>query len=174
MEQDNSFNCFKEAMMDNKILVDPRPNRRGLSKEEYTRVMQELVFESEDMLREKGLFKTPDVRLLLSIGVKDSNTGQLHVITWTDSKAICVAAARIVNRYGPGMVIYWFGYVAQLSFNGGIFITDSFPSHILLPGDFDPVASVTKFREGVEVKLQPAKIQTDFDNDWILITTCEL
>jgi hypothetical protein len=49
---------------------------------------RQLVFESEDMLREKGLSKTPDVRMLLPIGVKDPKSGQTHVVNWIDSKAM--------------------------------------------------------------------------------------
>jgi hypothetical protein len=68
-----------------------------------------LLFESEDALRyvgplsphhrfesdhseshltrEKGLSKTPDVRLLLPIGVRDTQ-GKLHIVNWIDSKAM--------------------------------------------------------------------------------------
>ncbi|KAL3672236.1 hypothetical protein V7S43_002897 [Phytophthora oleae] len=122
-------NFLKEAMKDETELeadASQTPNRRGLSAEEYTRLIRELrecidddvigspladrirhnmgveyeyllletlrnrqlVFESEDMLREKGLSKTPDVRLLLPIGVKDPKSGQLHVVNWIDSKAM--------------------------------------------------------------------------------------
>lgn len=49
---------------------------------------RQLVYESEDTLREKGLSKTPDVRLLLPIGVKNPKTGQLQVVNWIDSKAM--------------------------------------------------------------------------------------
>ena len=50
---------------------------------------RQLVFESEATLRAKGLSKTPDVRLLLPIGVKDAAKGQrLHVVHWIDSKAM--------------------------------------------------------------------------------------
>ncbi|KAG3113422.1 hypothetical protein PI124_g10898 [Phytophthora idaei] len=216
-------NLFKEAMKDESELETDAPNRRGLSEDEYARVMKEihecidqdeigspladrirhnmgveyeyllletlrnrqLVFESEDMLREKGLSKTPDVRLLLPIGVKDPKSGQLQVVNWIDSKAMFgdththeTENARqlqgYVNRYGPGMVIYWFGHVAQLSSDSDILITDTFPQEISLPGAFDPLASVTKLQEGADVKLQPAKTQTDFDDDWIPVTTCEL
>ncbi|KAF4150669.1 TPD motif-containing protein [Phytophthora infestans] len=216
-------NLFKEAMKEESELETDTPNRRGLSDEEYARVIREirecinqdeigspladrirhnmgveyeyllletlrnrqLVFESEDMLREKGLSKTPDVRLLLPIGVKDPRTGQLHVVNWIDSKAMfgdrhtheTENASQLqgyVNRYGPGMVIYWFGHVAQLSSDNDILITDAFPLEISLPGAFNPLASVTKLEEGTKVKLQPAKIQTDFDDEWIPVSTCEL
>ncbi|RLN89620.1 hypothetical protein BBJ28_00014457 [Nothophytophthora sp. Chile5] len=146
-----------------------------------------LVFESEDMLREKGLSKTPDVRLLLPIGVPDpKNGGQLHVVHWIDSKAMfgdrhtheTENASQLqgyVNRYGPGMVIYWFGHVAQLRSDSDVFITDSFPDEISLPGAFDPLESIVKLSEGATLQLQPAKaVQTDFDADWNPLTTCEL
>lgn len=35
-------NFFKEAMKDEESEVDPQPNRRGLSEEEFTRVMREV------------------------------------------------------------------------------------------------------------------------------------
>lgn len=72
------------------------------------------------------------------------------------------------------MVIYWFGYVTQLSSDDNILIMSTFPDEISLPGAFDPLASTTKLQEGAQVMLQPAKTQTDFDDDWIPITTCEL
>ncbi|KAG7397829.1 hypothetical protein PHYBOEH_012091 [Phytophthora boehmeriae] len=225
-------NIFKEALKDK---IDGKqheedadaaqePNHRGLSKEEYARVLLEvreciaedvhcspladrirhnmgveyeyllletlrnrrLVFESEDILREKGLSKTPDVRLLLPIGVQDPKDGQLHVVNWIDSKAMfgdrhthetenANQLQGYVNRYGPGMVIYWFGHVAHLSSDNDIFITDTFPQDISLPGAFDPLASTTKLEEGTTLSLRPVKAQQiDFDEDWVPITTCEL
>ncbi|KAF4320389.1 hypothetical protein BBO99_00004309 [Phytophthora kernoviae] len=147
---------------------------------------RQLVFESEDMLREKGLSKTPDVRLLLPIGVQDPKNSQLHVVNWIDSKAMfgdrhihetenANQLQGYVNRYGPGMVIYWFGHVAQLSSDSDIFITDTFPQEISLPGAFDPLASTTKLEEGATLSLRPVKSQrTEFDEDWVPVATCEL
>jgi hypothetical protein len=36
------------------------------------------------------------------------------------------------NRFGPGLVIYWFGYIRQLNSNteAGILLADSFPAAI--------------------------------------------
>lgn len=48
---------------------------------------RQLVYESEDVLRERGLSKTPDVRLLLPFGVRDQH-GDLRVVNWIDSKAM--------------------------------------------------------------------------------------
>ena len=38
-----------------------------------------------------------------------------------------------MNRFGPGMVIYWFGYINQLDTNrsAGIILTDHFPTNIV-------------------------------------------
>lgn len=52
--------------------------------------------------------------------------GQWHMVHWIDSKAsfgddrthtqqMEGQYATYVNRYGPGCVIYWFGYIADLS-----------------------------------------------------------
>ncbi|GMF19447.1 unnamed protein product [Phytophthora lilii] len=95
-------------------------------------------------------------------------------VTCSHSVFVLLQLQGYVNRYGPGMVIYWFGHVAHLSSDSDIFITDSFPPEITLPGAFDPLASVTKLKEGDKLTLQPAKIQTEFDDDWNPITTCEL
>ena len=41
-----------------------------------------------------------------------------------------VSTRRYVNRFGPGMAIYWFGYVEDIPFEESVLITDSFPKHI--------------------------------------------
>ncbi|KAI9922595.1 hypothetical protein PsorP6_001854 [Peronosclerospora sorghi] len=214
---------FKELMQDEVTDANPPSDRRGLSEEEYARVVHEvqicidedvhcspfadrirhnmgveyeyllletlrnrhLAFENEEMLREKGLSKTPDVRLLLPIGVTNPTSGQLHVVNWIDSKAMfgdrethetenMSQLQGYVNRYGPGMVIYWFGHIAQLNSDGVILVTDSFPQKISLPGGFNPLATISKVEEGTEIKLQPAQAQVEFDSDWSPITTFEL
>ncbi|CAI5733923.1 unnamed protein product [Hyaloperonospora brassicae] len=148
---------------------------------------RQLVFESEATLRAKGLSKTPDVRLLLPIGVKDAADGErLHVVHWIDSKAMfgdrythdTENASQLqgyVNRFGPGMVIYWFGHVAHLSADRDVFVTDAFPQEIALPGAFDPLAAVPKVRAGDVVALRPAEVATAFDEDYVPITSvvCE-
>ena len=35
---------------------------------------------------------------------------------------------RYVNRYGPGMVIYWFGYLSDLNNHPDVLLTDKFPA----------------------------------------------
>lgn len=89
----------------------------------------------EDTLRNEGFDKTPDLRLSQPLVVD----GQL--IAWIESKALfaCVESHKkylneqynsYVNRYGPGLVIYWFGYVdymAPEALAKGIVLKDCFP-----------------------------------------------
>lgn len=35
---------------------------------------------------------------------------------------------KYVNRYGPGMVIYWFGFVDDLQKPGDLVLADGFPA----------------------------------------------
>jgi len=94
-----------------------------------------LKFLSENDLREEKTFKTPDIRLRVPIGVCG------NIVNWIESKAMFgdketydtymnkqLRAYR--NRYGPGMVIFWFGYLAELECEDGIFISELFPDEI--------------------------------------------
>nr|CAD7409796.1 unnamed protein product [Timema poppensis] len=74
---------------------------------------------SEDYMRVNGFDKTPDLLLSKPIAI-----GQ-HVVNWVESKALFADEElheiyfseqydRYRNRYGPGMVIYWFGFVEPL------------------------------------------------------------
>ncbi|KAJ0400386.1 hypothetical protein ATCC90586_011511 [Pythium insidiosum] len=144
-----------------------------------------LLFESEDVLREKGLSKTPDVRLLLPIGVTGAD-GELHVVNWIDSKAMfgdrhtheTENASQLegyVNRYGPGMVIYWFGHVANLSSDRDVFITDVFPADISLPGGLDLRDTSPVPQPGDAILLERCSVTTSFNEEhWDPVTTVHL
>ncbi|DBA00498.1 TPA: hypothetical protein N0F65_002741, partial [Lagenidium giganteum] len=148
-----------------------------------------LVFESEDVLREKGLAKTPDVRLLLPIGVYDQD-GTMHVVHWIDSKAMfgdrhvhdTENAGQLqgyVNRFGPGMVIYWFGHVANLSSDSDVFITHEFPERIAFPGGCDPLETASnspaQLRVGAPLQLRPvSQASTTFDDTGRPTTRCRV
>ncbi|GFW66982.1 protein C15orf41 homolog [Trichonephila clavipes] len=94
-----------------------------------------ISFIDEKQLREKGYDKTPDVKLNVPI-VFDG-----HIINWIESKASFGDVERhreylrdqywsYCNRFGPGLVIYWNGYIDELNNykEQGIVISDSVPT----------------------------------------------
>ncbi|XP_052860023.1 CDAN1-interacting nuclease 1 [Anopheles cruzii] len=110
--------------------------------EEYEDRMKKLaraagmVFYDEGDLRRTGYDKTPDLKLAVPFLFR----GQ--VINWIESKAsfgdvdshrryVKDQLASYGNRFGPGVVIYWFGYVdsiADCAENGNeVIVTDGFP-----------------------------------------------
>ncbi|XP_063296405.1 CDAN1-interacting nuclease 1 isoform X2 [Pelobates fuscus] len=97
-----------------------------------------LAFLDEDQLRTKGYDKTPDVILEVPVAVDG------HVIHWIESKASFgdESSHRTYlreqfwsywNRFGPGLVIYWYGFIEELDCNRerGILLKDEFPNDIV-------------------------------------------
>ncbi|OEU20551.1 hypothetical protein FRACYDRAFT_167013 [Fragilariopsis cylindrus CCMP1102] len=87
-----------------------------------------IPFESEAQLRQKGSARTPDVVLSSPIGVQIGSEWQ--VVCWIDSKAlygdvdthqtsVLPQAESYLHRFGPGMIVYWFGH-APLSKLGNV------------------------------------------------------
>jgi hypothetical protein len=70
--------------------------------------------------------------------VQNSCTGEWHIVHWIDSKA-CFGDERThkqqldgqystyLNRYGTGLVIYWFGFLEGLEGCGEVLLLDHFP-----------------------------------------------
>jgi len=98
----------------------------------------EIPFSDENVMRGQGFDKTPDVKLEIPIAVDG------HVINWIESKALFGDPEThhgylseqfwsYTNRFGPGMVIYWSGYITQLDTNknAGIILKDHFPRSIV-------------------------------------------
>ncbi|KAJ9508960.1 hypothetical protein QJQ45_028291, partial [Haematococcus lacustris] len=115
------------------------------------------AFWTEAELRSQGCFKTPDIRLQVPFAVRRPQqqgggrwpwpgTPQLggvhdpcHVVTWIDSKAtfgddrmhskqLEEQYNTYVNRYGPGLVIYWFGFIEDLNTDANVLLLDRFPT----------------------------------------------
>lgn len=96
-----------------------------------------MVFHDEVYLRRHGYDKTPDLKLAVPCMFRN------NVIYWIESKAsfgdmdshqryVQEQLSSYTNRFGSGVVIYWFGYldeIAQCKENiNMIHVTDQFPA----------------------------------------------
>ncbi|CAK8697924.1 unnamed protein product [Clavelina lepadiformis] len=95
-----------------------------------------IPYQDETELRSIGYDKTPDIKLQIPIAVNNK------VVCWIESKASFGTPEThkqylndqyysYWNRFGPGLVIYWFGFVDELAVEleqKGIFVMDNFPS----------------------------------------------
>ncbi|KAM9294452.1 CDAN1-interacting nuclease 1 [Gastrophryne carolinensis] len=122
-------------------LVDCIKHSIGYEHEVLLREMltkKNLAFLDEEQLRLKGYDKTPDFILEVPVAVEG------HVIHWVESKASFGDEAShhtylqdqfwsYWNRFGPGLVIYWYGFIEELDCNRerGIMLKDEFPSDIV-------------------------------------------
>lgn len=109
-----------------------------------------LEFETESDLRKRNSYKTPDVLLRVPVSFLNS------VVCWVDSKAKFAdkftlnkdyedSVRSYVGRFGPGMVVYWFGFVSDcdspMLHDDGVLIVDHFPTQSqvhFLPGSQIP------------------------------------
>ncbi|KAL1470975.1 hypothetical protein MTO96_023898 [Rhipicephalus appendiculatus] len=96
-----------------------------------------LAFVDEHVLRERGYDKTPDVKLEVPIVVDGT------VVTWVESKAqfgdpeghrvyVRDQYHSYWNRFGRGLVIYWFGFVDEIvsTRDEGFLVRDHMPKNI--------------------------------------------
>ncbi|XP_067012318.1 CDAN1-interacting nuclease 1 [Anabrus simplex] len=96
-----------------------------------------LPFRDEELMRKHGYDKTPDVKLEVPIAVDG------FIVNWIESKALFgdeeghktymkEQYLSYWNRFGPGLVIYWFGYLDYLEqfSDKKLIIREDFPSDI--------------------------------------------
>lgn len=121
-----------------------------------------IIFKHENDLRTDGYHKTPDILLHVPIAInlaklndpwskramKSQSTsdgdGGYHVIRWIDSKAMFgdfLAHVRdnkaqiqsYINRFGPGLVIYWFGFDPLISSaQPEVLVLSTFPADAII------------------------------------------
>lgn len=121
-------------------LADGMKNAIGLEYEVHLKTELAdlgLAFVDENVLRERGYDKTPDVKLELPILVDGM------VVTWVESKAqfgdpdghriyVRDQYQSYWNRFGRGLVIYWFGFVDEIvsTRDEGFIVRDHMPKNI--------------------------------------------
>jgi hypothetical protein len=99
--------------------------------------VRQILFQTESSMRALGYPKTPDALLAYPVEIGGC------IVNWIESKALFGDAAAhatysrdqywpYYNRFGPGLVIYWFGFVEELNADKerGILILDHFPDKI--------------------------------------------
>lgn len=106
-----------------------------------------ITFQAEEALKLEGAEKTPDALITIPFAVRtqanSDNSGSAvvykhHVVNWIDSKAMFGDEKEHLkymkqytsyrSRYGPGMVIYWFGYVETITdLDNDILVVSDFP-----------------------------------------------
>ena len=122
-------------------LIDSIKKEIGLKYEKVlhnTLMEQDIAYYHEDTLRKEGYDKTPDFKLVVPILIDN------HVIHWIESKALFGDEEShsgylenqfwsYTNRFGPGLVIYWFGFIDELDVNleRGLMLKDEFPNNII-------------------------------------------
>lgn len=160
--RDPSIFSDERLRADVKMCVDcdeysgPRVDRiRNVIGLEYElRLLEELrnlrlEFESEQDLRDRGCHKTPDVLLRVPVAFHGK------AVCWVDSKAkfgdgftltkdYTDSVSSYVGRFGPGMVIYWFGMIedcpSPMLKDAGLLVVDKFPTDVrMLPGTRIPI-----------------------------------
>ncbi|KAL0969675.1 hypothetical protein UPYG_G00230690 [Umbra pygmaea] len=119
--------CIKHAIgQEAEVLLRDKLKERNLS------------FLDENQLRAKGYDKTPDIILEVPIAVEG------HIVHWIESKAsfgddhshhtyLNEQFWSYWNRFGPGLVIYWHGFIEELDSqrDRGILLKDCFPLDII-------------------------------------------
>ena len=123
-------------------LTDQYRHQIGVEKEDYMhgrlREMN-ILFHSEAEMRAAGYPKTPDALLAYPVEING------HIVNWIESKALFSDGPThqtylreqywpYYNRFGPGLVIYWFGFLEEINSDRdkekGILVMDQFPDII--------------------------------------------
>lgn len=123
-------------------LSDQYRQKIGIEKEDYMHDRLRdmgILFLSEAAMRAAGYPKTPDALLAYPVEING------HIVNWIESKALFSDGSThqnylrgqywpYYNRFGPGLVIYWFGFLEEINSERekekGILVMDKFPEII--------------------------------------------
>ncbi|KAL0819609.1 hypothetical protein ABMA28_007693 [Loxostege sticticalis] len=140
-DKDLAYQVFLGVMNDNQYGPYADIIKQSVGLEYELRLERELrllniTFSDENILRSRGYDKTPDFKLDVPIAVDG------FIINWVESKALFGDEENHAgylkeqltcywNRFGPGLVIYWFGYLETLNsmpeVNNMFILRTSFP-----------------------------------------------
>ncbi|XP_039757738.1 CDAN1-interacting nuclease 1 [Pararge aegeria] len=148
--KDLAYQVFLGIMNDNQYgpYVDIIKQSIGLEYElrlERELRMMNISFSDENLLRLRGYDKTPDFKLDVPIAVDN------FIINWIESKALFGDEENHLgylkeqlmcywNRFGPGLVIYWFGYLEVLD------LTPEVNNIFILRTSFPDKSSITQYK----------------------------
>ncbi|XP_038206968.1 CDAN1-interacting nuclease 1 [Zerene cesonia] len=123
-DKDLAYQVFLGIMNDNQYGPYADIIKQSIGLEYELRLERELKsmnisFSDENILRTRGYDKTPDFKLDIPIAVDG------FIVNWIESKALFgdeenhmgYLKEQLIcywNRFGPGLVIYWFGYLETL------------------------------------------------------------
>lgn len=110
--------------------------------------LMNITFSDENILRSRGYDKTPDFKLDVPIAVDG------FIVNWIESKALFgdeknhsgylkEQLSCYWNRFGPGLVIYWFGYLETLD------STPEVNSMFILRTSFPDKANITQYKTDI-------------------------
>lgn len=138
---DNLHYCLHNDFLTSP-LTDQFRQQIGVEKEDYMHQrLREMgiLFHSEAAMRAAGYPKTPDALLAYPVEIDG------HIVNWIESKALFSDGPThqtylrdqywpYYNRFGPGLVIYWFGFLEEINNDRdkekGIVVMDRFPAVI--------------------------------------------
>ncbi|XP_028177149.1 uncharacterized protein C15orf41 homolog [Ostrinia furnacalis] len=140
-DKDLAYQVFLGVMNDNQYGPHADIIKQSVGLEYELRLERELrlmniTFSDENILRSRGYDKTPDFKLDVPVAVDG------FIINWVESKALFgdeenhsgYLKEQLMcywNRFGPGLVIYWFGYLETLNsmpeVNNMFILRTSFP-----------------------------------------------
>ncbi|XP_053614087.1 CDAN1-interacting nuclease 1 [Plodia interpunctella] len=141
-DKDLAYQTFLAIMNDNQYGPYADTIKQSIGLEYELRLERELrlmniTFSDENVLRSRGYDKTPDFKLDVPIAVDG------FIVNWVESKALFgdeenhsgylkEQLSCYWNRFGPGLVIYWFGYLETLNstpeVNNMFILRTNFPS----------------------------------------------